>query len=218
VAIKNAIKKMQQQNIIQTEEDKLKWRLSLTDKQRLSNALRMLKTIKFLQSFHSIKKTNEPIDVELLNIWKTFSNHNLRYIMIGGLASVFYGSTSGLQELKADVWIEDTLKNRKALRAAINELKIGDFEQLETLEFITEFTTIYVNQFITLDLYTDLKFHTKKDFDDCYQMSRVANIDGIKIPFLHINQLIQEKKANNRPKDLLDIEELEKIQKLFLNK
>jgi hypothetical protein len=34
------------------------------------------------------------------------------------------------------------------------------------------------------------------------------------VPFLHINQLIEEKQATARPKDLLDIEELEKIKKL----
>jgi hypothetical protein len=34
------------------------------------------------------------------------------------------------------------------------------------------------------------------------------------VPFLHINNLIIEKKACSRPKDLLDVDELEKIIKL----
>ncbi len=42
----------------------------------------------------------------------------------------------------------------------------------------------------------------------------VAEINGIKIPFLHINHLLDNKKAINRPKDKLDIFYLEKIKKL----
>jgi hypothetical protein len=36
----------------------------------------------------------------------------------------------------------------------------------------------------------------------------------LKVPFLHINQLIANKKAVNRPKDQIDVPELEKIKKL----
>jgi len=34
------------------------------------------------------------------------------------------------------------------------------------------------------------------------------------VPFLHINHLIQNKKVVNRPKDQVDVIELEKIRKL----
>ena len=46
-------------------------------------------------------------------------------------------------------------------------------------------------------------------------MAAIADIDGVHVPFLHINQLIANKKAVNRPKDQLDIIELERIQKLL---
>jgi len=45
-------------------------------------------------------------------------------------------------------------------------------------------------------------------------MAAVADIDGVQIPFLHINQLIANKKAVNRPKYRQDVIELEKIFKL----
>ena len=44
-------------------------------------------------------------------------------------------------------------------------------------------------------------------------MTNKANIDVIKIPFLHINHLIANKKTVNRPKDQLDVIYLEKIKK-----
>jgi predicted nucleotidyltransferase len=48
-------------------------------------------------------------------------------------------------------------------------------------------------------------------FDECYKEASVAAIDGIRVPFLHINHLLQNKRAVARPKDLDDIRELEKI-------
>lgn len=74
------------------------------------------------------------LDEQLISFWKELNNHNVRYIMVGGFATLFHGF------------------NR--------------------------------------------------------------NTDDI-IPFLHINQLIENKKAVNRPKDQLDVIELEKIRKIL---
>ncbi len=51
-------------------------------------------------------------------------------------------------------------------------------------------------------------------FSDCYQKASIAEINGIKIPFLHINHLLDNKKAVDRPKDRLDVFYLEKIKEL----
>jgi hypothetical protein len=51
-------------------------------------------------------------------------------------------------------------------------------------------------------------------FDECLQMSTIAEIDNTNVPFLHIQLLIDNKKAVNRPKDQLDVTELEKIVQL----
>lgn len=44
-------------------------------------------------------------------------------------------------------------------------------------------------------------------------MASIAEIDDIKVPFLHINHLIANKKAVNRPKDQMDVIYLDKIKK-----
>ncbi len=51
-------------------------------------------------------------------------------------------------------------------------------------------------------------------FDECFQKATIADIESIKIPFLHTNQLIANKKAVNRTKDQVDVIELEKIKLL----
>ena len=45
-------------------------------------------------------------------------------------------------------------------------------------------------------------------------IASIADLDGLLIPFLHINQLILNKKAVDRPKDQIDVLELEKIKKI----
>jgi hypothetical protein len=51
----------------------------------------------------------------------------------------------------------------------------------------------------------------KIGFEECYHYSVLAEIEGVVVRFLHYNHLITCKKAAGRPKDLLDIEALEKI-------
>ena len=51
-------------------------------------------------------------------------------------------------------------------------------------------------------------------FDECFQMAPKVNIEGVEVPYLHINHLLANKKAVQRPKDLGDIDALEKIKKL----
>jgi hypothetical protein len=61
---------------------------------------------------------------------------------------------------------------------------------------------------------TSMKGLEDLTFKQCLEQASIANLDGINIPFLHINQLIINKQTVNRPKDQVDIIELEKIKKL----
>jgi hypothetical protein len=42
-------------------------------------------------------------------------------------------------------------------------------------------------------------------------MATIGEIENTKVYFIHINQLVVNKKAVNRPKDQLDVVQLEKI-------
>jgi hypothetical protein len=62
-----------------------------------------------------------------------------------------------------------------------------------------------------LDLITIMKGLENISFDEAFEYTTIAIVNNIRVPFLHLNQLIDNKKAVNRPKDQLDIIELEKI-------
>lgn len=52
-------------------------------------------------------------------------------------------------------------------------------------------------------------------FEECLLMANIAELEAVKIPFLHVNQLIANKKAVNRPKDQLDVLYLERIKTIL---
>lgn len=74
-------------------------------------------------------------------------------------------------------------------------------------------TTILLDEGLYLDIFTSLPGFENEKFEALLSESAVAEIEGIPVRFLHINQLIQTKKVTNRPKDQIDVQELEKIKK-----
>lgn len=149
------------------------------------------------------------LDEEILKLWRLLDKHNTFYIMVGGFATSFNGFSRTTADL--DLWIKDNLDNRKSLRLVLKEMGIGDFESIETTQFVPGFTSIILNSGFELDIMTYLKGFDQLRFDECHRAAPIALVEGIPVRFMHINQLIEAKKAAGRAKDLMDIEELEKI-------
>jgi hypothetical protein len=152
------------------------------------------------------------LDDELLKFWCSLNSNQVRYIMVGGFATRFHGFNRNTDDL--DIWLEDTLPNRKNLRKSFIELSYGDFPSLETMEFVPGWTSFYVGHVIELDIMTKMKGLGDHTFEECLNLASIADLDGTLVPFLHINQLIANKKAVNRPKDQIDVIALEEIKRL----
>lgn len=152
------------------------------------------------------------LDEELIKLWRTLNENKVRYIMVGGFAIRFHGFNRSTDDL--DMWLEDTPENRKRLRETFRQLGYGDLEPLERIPFVPGFSTITISGGIELDILGEMKGLEQLSFDECLQMASVASLEDVTIPFLHINHLIQNKKVVNRPKDQVDVIELEKIRKI----
>lgn len=149
------------------------------------------------------------LDDEILNFWKLLSENNVKYIIVGGFASNLHGFQRTTGDI--DLWIKDTTENRKKFRKVLQLCGIGDFENIETTQLIPGWTVLYFPSGFELDVMTSLKGFPSESFDACFAISPIAEIENIPVKFLHINKLIEAKKASARPKDLLDVIELEKI-------
>ena len=151
-------------------------------------------------------------DEELLKFWRSLLVNDVRFLMIGGVAINLHGYHRTTNDI--DLWIDDTLLNRKQLRIAFKEYGLGDFSSIENMQFVAGWTTFRLDNSLELDMMTSVKGLENYTFQEAYDVASIADILDIQVPFLHINQLIESKKAANRPKDQIDVIALEKIKKL----
>jgi predicted nucleotidyltransferase len=151
------------------------------------------------------------LNEQLLDFWKALNNHQVIFLMVGGFAVRFNGYNRATDDV--DLWLKDTLENRKKFRNAYAEAGYGDYPSIETMQFVPGWTQFYIGDGIIMDITTSMKGLEDKTFDECLSDAKVADLDGIKVPFLHINDLLANKKAVGRPRDQMDVIELEKIRK-----
>jgi predicted nucleotidyltransferase len=148
---------------------------------------------------------------QIIDVWKYLSENNVNYLTIGGFAVNIYGYGRNTGDI--DIFIEDTIANRENLRNAIKQMGLGDFESIKTMQFIPGWTDFTLNINFRLDIMTSVKGLENKPFVVLLEKANIIDIDGIPVFFIDYDNLIIAKKAANRLKDQLDIEELEKVNK-----
>nr|WP_294948669.1 hypothetical protein [uncultured Mucilaginibacter sp.] len=150
-------------------------------------------------------------DEHILDLWKALQYFNVKYILVGGYAMNFHGFARFTGDI--DIWIDDTLENRQALRKAFAKCGMGDYPMIETMQFVPGWTDFQLDNNFTVDIMVGMKGLEGYSFDECLEMASVADFEDARVPFLHINQLIENKKTVNRLKDQIDVQALELIRK-----
>lgn len=141
------------------------------------------------------------------------NKHNVRMLMVGGGAVNFHG----YQRHSADVdfWIEATELNFKRLVAVFNEMgyEIEDFP--ENVKKQEQNISVKFSP-IDLDLELITRFSINKSFSEAFDSSEEVLVNNnlfLKWNVLSLQDLIASKIKANRPKDLLDIQQLKEINK-----
>jgi predicted nucleotidyltransferase len=148
---------------------------------------------------------------QILDIWKYFFQFDVKYITIGGFAVNFHGYNRSTDDI--NIYVEDTKENRKNLRKAFVEIGLGDIESIDTMQFVTGWTQFSLDNGFRLDIMSNIKGLENRNFNELLDAAKTLMVDDIPVKFMDYDNLIVAKKAANRPKDILDIEELEKINK-----
>jgi hypothetical protein len=146
---------------------------------------------------------------QIIAIWDSFFQNKVKYITIGGFAVNIYGYIRNTGDI--DIYLEDTIENRINLRNALKSINLGDFESIETMQFIPGWTEFTLNYGLRLDIMTAVKGLEDKSFNSLLDKATVVTIGETPVFFIDYDNLIIAKKASNRPKDILDIEELDKL-------
>ncbi|GGM72697.1 hypothetical protein GCM10010967_00240 [Dyadobacter beijingensis] len=147
---------------------------------------------------------------DVLQLLKSLNLHHVKYLLVGGMAGVVHGHIR--TTLDMDLWIGNTHENTEAFVRALLENEVIGAELLRTMPLIFGWTSVrFGKSGFELDLGHSLKAFNENDFEACYERALVADYDGVPFRVIHLNDLIKEKKATARKKDLADVEELQRI-------
>ncbi len=136
--------------------------------------------------------------------------YEVRMLMVGGGAVNFHG----YQRHSADVdfWIETSQENLNKLILVFKEMgyeidsfpkEVENGEQNISIKFSPA----------DLDLELITRFSLSKSFEEAYQNAEIVTINDINLYKWHVlslEDLIESKQRASRPKDLLDIQQLQK--------
>lgn len=161
-----------------------------------------------------IDRTMEYWNEEILNFVRLASQYEVRMILVGGGAVNFHG----YQRHSADVdfWIETTEENFEKLILVFREMKY------DLTEFPSEVVEGWQNisvKFSPADLSLELitRFSLDKSFDETFKDTEIVSLtDDFSVAKWHVlsyQDLIDSKLKSQRAKDMLDIQELERIRR-----
>lgn len=137
---------------------------------------------------------------------KLLNDHKVEYLLIGGYAVSYYGYPRATADM--DVWARVSDKNATALVNALTEYGFN-VPNLSRELFLNQRNVIRMG-------YSPLRLEilltiSACEFDECYSRKQNAMIDGLLVPIIEKNDLLINKAASGRPKDLIDIDELKKL-------
>lgn len=131
--------------------------------------------------------------------------NNVDYILVGGYAVILHGYRRVTGDL--DIWVNRTKENYSKLVKAFSQFGLPVFDMTE--EKFLDVETVDVFSFgrppVSIDIITKL---SGVEFDEAFPRALHFDENGLMIRFIHLNNLIEAKKAAGRFKDLDDIEKL----------
>ena len=133
----------------------------------------------------------------------------VEFIVVGGYAVIYHGYKRTTGDI--DIWLKPTNENRERLIEVLATLDFSDesLHQLSQLDFRETLVFSINEEPEKIDFLTKIANVT---YDEADSSKIITSVDGMQIPFLHLNHLVLSKFNTGRTKDAADIEELQKIQ------
>ena len=125
------------------------------------------------------------------------------YLVVGGYAVGLHGHPRYTGDL--DIWLNPTKENAEKILKCLTEFGFGS-AGLTLEDFIKEGNIVQLGYPpLRIDLLTQIDGVT---FEESYGNKTQVEIDGLMINFIGYNDLIKNKKASGRLRDLDDIDNL----------
>jgi hypothetical protein len=143
---------------------------------------------------------------DFLDIIRALLDAEARFIIVGAYALNVYINPRATGDL--DVWVEAAPENAAKVLRALKDFGAPLADVSET-DFTKPGTTLQIGiPPRRIDLLTEI---SGLEFAEAWKDHSILPFGPFTIPFLSKEALIKNKRATGRPKDLLDLDELEKL-------
>ena len=141
----------------------------------------------------------------LRDVFKSFQQHDVRYLVIGGVAAILHGVNRMTADV--DVLIEATPGNAAAALDALRELGLGTAWLTTSEDLLSQSVTIFEDV-----LPVDIHIRTPGvDFAVAWDCRRIETIHGVPVNILSVDDLIASKEAAGRDVDREDVAILRRL-------
>lgn len=134
---------------------------------------------------------------------KLFLKHEVRFLVVGGMAVIHYGHPRLTLDL--DLWVQPSVENGERIILALKDFGFPNpdidpayFEKANQI-LRMGFKPVVIELFTTIP---------GVFFGDCYPRQSIVKWQGMEVPFISLSDLKANKAASGRHKDLQDLEEL----------
>ena len=136
---------------------------------------------------------------------QSLNDNQVEYMLVGGYAVILHGYRRVTGDM--DIWVNRTKENYSRLVKAFSQFGLSVFDMSEEKFLDVESANVFSfgRPPVSIDILTRLK---GVEFDNAFSRAMQFDENGLIVRFIHLNNLIEAKKASGRYKDLDDIEKL----------
>jgi predicted nucleotidyltransferase len=149
-----------------------------------------------------------PFADDLRAFLKSLDAAQAEFIVVGGYAVAFHGFPRNTGDL--DIWIRASVDNAPRVERAVRDFGFPIDASARAALLQPDAILRMGYPPIRIELLTQV---SGLDFDACRSRAVMIALDDVKVPVLGLDDLIVNKRAAGRPKDLLDLIELERIRR-----
>jgi predicted nucleotidyltransferase len=137
---------------------------------------------------------------------KLLIDNGIRFLVVGGYAVGIHGFPRYTGDM--DVFVASDADNAAGLKRVFELFGFGDLG-LREVDFRQADSVIEIGREpVKIQVLTGID---GVNFADAYTNRIDVDLDGLRVPFLSLDDLLKNKRASARNKDLIDVDELERI-------
>jgi predicted nucleotidyltransferase len=143
------------------------------------------------------------LDPNFKELLKSLNSAGARFLVIGGYAVNFHGYHRNTADI--DLWIALDPDNAKKVSHGLQQFGFPP-ESVPAADFQRKGQILrFGRPPLRVDILTD---PSGIDFEQCYARKVIAELDGVSVPFISLEDLKTNKRAAARTKDVADVENL----------